>query len=327
MPANTKLIKRRIASVTNTKKMTKAMEMVSAAKMRKSVDAALNTRLYAQLSRELLEHLSYLREPNVALLERRPVQKMLVILVSSNRGLCGSFNSNLFRKTKTLLKDTKNVATHRAWNGEPDVAPAETVSFDIMGIGKKSVLFAKREGYDLIGVYDALSERPYFDDITPIAKTALEKFVDGAYDKVVVAYTEYQSSLTQEPKLRQLLPIAPKELEKMIKDLEARQENPDLSAEQMAAQDDAFPIEGYLFEPDFDRVLEYVLPRLVEIQLYQAVLESSASEQSARMVAMKNASEAAGDMIEELKLHFNKARQAGITQEIAEIAGGAAALE
>lgn len=320
MAGNQKAIKARIKSVKNTKKLTKAMEMVSAAKMRKSVEGALNTRTYAKLARELMEHLSFIDEPNVALLEHRSVKNILVILVSSNRGLCGSFNTNLFKQTGTLLEDTANVARHRGINGD-NPEPADNVDIHIIGLGKKSAGFAKKNGYDLVGVYDKISERPDIEDLLPISDAAIKGYTDGTYDKVLVAYTDFVSSLVQEPKLRQLLPVTAVDLEKMLKETGDNI----TSSEQEETKD--FPIESYLFEPTFEEVLDYVLPRLVEVQLYQAVLESSASEHSARMVAMKNASEAAGDMIYELNLSYNKARQANITQEIAEIAGGAAALE
>lgn len=316
MPVNTKAIKGRIKSVKNTKKITKAMEMVSAAKMRKAVEAALATRMYATLARELMEHLGHIDEPNIPLLEMRPVSNVLVVLMSSNRGLCGSFNSNIFKNTKALMEDTNNIATHRTKGGE-QIGPANGVNFHILGIGKKSAAFAKKHGYELVSVYDSLGEKPAFEQIIPIAQNIIEEFKQAKYDKVLVAFTDFKSSLEQVPKMRQLLPISEKDLEKMLADIGEKIQ---------IDEKEGYPIENYLFEPNLDAIIEYVLPRLVEIQLYQALLESSASEHSARMVAMKNASESAGDMIDSLTLQFNKARQAAITQEIAEIAGGAAAL-
>ena len=320
MAVNSKAIKRRIKSVKNTKKITKAMEMVSAAKMRRAVEAALQTRTYATLARELMEHLAHIDEPNFPLLKIRPVKKVLCVLMSSNRGLCGSFNSNIFKRTHHVLGDTDNIARHRN-PGAEDVLPEGKVQIDIVGVGKKSAAFAKKYGYELVGVYDDLNDRPDIDNILPISKMIIDAYTNGEYDKVVVAYTDYKSSLSQEPKVRQLLPLSAHELDKMIagagrdKDAEAQ---PELA--------NGFPIESYLFEPDIEEIVSYVLPRLVEIQLFQALLESAASEHSSRMMAMRNASEAAVDMINSLNLRYNKARQAAITQEIAEIAGGAAAL-
>ncbi len=314
MAINAKAVKSRIKSVKNTEKITKAMEMVSAAKMRKAVEAAKNTRLYATLARELMEHLGHIDEPNIPLLEQRQVKKLLAVVVSSNRGLCGSFNGSLFKKTKATFDDKANLGAYRN-GGEKITKGTEDFKIDIIAIGKKAVSFAKKHGYTVVAAFDSLPEKPKMNDMLPIAHMATSQFVDKTYDKVVVTYTEFQSSLVQDPKVRQLLPISKHDLEKMIYGDEGSQSDPD------------FPIESYYLEPDLDTVVAEVMPRLVEIQLYQAVLESAASEHSARMVAMKNASENAADMIQELNLTYNKARQAAITQEIAEIAGGAAALE
>lgn len=322
MAVNSKAIKTRIKSVGNTKKITKAMEMISAVKMRKAVESALNTRVYAKLAQDLLTHLSHLEEPNEPLLNVRPVKNILLILVSSNKGLCGSFNSNIFKKTLKLVKDDiKNLATHRLKNGEGKLKPEDNVKVDIMAVGKKSAYFAKKNDYELVSVFEKLSDKPSFEDITPISKQIIDEYKQKKYDKVIVSFTDYKSSIAQEPKVRQLLPLSEKDLEKMIDELGGVKE----SKEEVEEVD--FQLENYIFEPGIDAIVEYVVPKLVEIQLYQAILESSASEHSARMVAMKSASDAANDMIKELNLTYNKARQASITQEIAEIAGGAAALE
>jgi F-type H+-transporting ATPase subunit gamma len=325
MAVNTKAIKSRIKTVENTKKITKAMEMVSAAKMRKSVDAVLNTRAYASLASELMEHMGHLDDPIYELLQPRPVKNILVILVSSNRGLCGSYNSNVFKKTLTAIKDKESLTRQRTPSGK-DILPIKDAAVHIIGVGKKSAAFAKRNDYNLVAVFGSLSEKPNFDDIVPISTLITKEFKNGTYDKVVVAYTDYVSSLSLVPKLRQLLPISPDDLEKMLAEAgtERKTTKEIIDKEDQESQ---FPIASYIFEPNDDDVVEYVLPRLVEIQLYQAVLESAASEHSARMLAMRNASDAAGEMITELNLTFNKARQAAITQEIAEIAGGAAAME
>lgn len=315
MAINAKAVKSRIKSVTNTKKITKAMEMVSAAKMRKAIDGAQNTRLYATLARELMEHLAHIDEPNIALLEQRPVKKLLAVIISSNRGLCGGFNSNLFKKTQAVFTDKKNLGMYRNGGDTPQVG-SEDFDIDVIAVGKRSVSFAKKYGYHVVAAFDELPEKPSMNDILPISKMTIDAFADKTYDKVVVSYTEFKSSLVQDPKVRQLLPLSTIDLEKMT---------PAEDAENGKEED--FPIESYYLEPDLDTIIDTVLPRLVEIQLYHGILESSASEHSARMVAMKNASENAGEMIKELNLTYNKARQAAITQEIAEIAGGAAALE
>lgn len=316
MAVSGKAIKTRIKSVKNTKKMTKAMEMVSAAKMRKSVGAALATREYATLARELMHNLSVIQKKTVPLLEMRPVGKMLLVLIASNRGLCGSFNSNVIKKAAAVLRKKDNVAVHRILGGK-EILPQENLQVEVLGIGKKSAQFAKKMGLPLIATFDELSEKPSFEDVLSISKLILDTYKKQDYDKVVVVYTHFRSALVQEVKVRQMLPVSEIDIEKML----------DETAALSHGKNEIRNLDHYVFEPDVKTILSDVLPRLVEIQLYEAVLESAASEHSARMLAMKNASSAAGDMINALTLEYNKARQAGITREISEIVGGAAALE
>ncbi len=315
MAINTKAIKRRLKSIGSTKKITKAMEMIAAAKMRKAVNAALETRTYATLAWELLVDLSKNQKEQIPLLTVRPVEKILMIIITSNRGLCGSFNANIIKKTAAQLKNPTNIATQRTEGGE--ILPKGNVSVDVIGVGKKGADFAKKMGYNLIASFTDLSDTPNLDDAMPIANMIIEAYEKQTYDKVIVAYTDFKSALVQTAKLRQVLPVSEVDLEQMLIDLN----------EKTISSEEKKPTTDYLFEPNRLDVLKVILPRLVETQVYQTLLESSASEHSSRMVAMKNASEAAKDMITELSLTFNKARQAGITQEIAEIAGGAAALE
>ncbi len=155
MAVNAKIIKRRIKSVTNTKKMTKAMEMISAVKMRKAVETVLGTRLYARLGRELMEHLSSLDEPNVPLLEQRPIKKILAVLVSSNRGQCGSFNANLFKKTRTIFEDIESLTSFRSEQGITS-SHEKDVEIDVLAVGKKSVSFAKKQGYNVFMILTPL---------------------------------------------------------------------------------------------------------------------------------------------------------------------------
>ena len=317
MAVNSKVIKRRIKSVSSTKKITKAMEMVAASKMRKAVDTALRTRTYAKLAWEILVDLSQNAEVNIPLLEVRPVKNVLVILVTSNRGLCGSFNSNIIKKTSLALKTPDRFGSQTI---EGKILKAENVNIDVLSIGKKGAEFAKRNNYSLVASFNTFSDTPSLKDILPISQMVIDQYEKKVYDKVVVAYTDFKSAIAQTAKLKQVLPISKTDLETMLTDLgeEDVQKNAPVVAEKM---------EDSLFEPNPQSVLETVLPRLVETQLLQAALESSASEHSARMMAMRNASDAAVDMIADLNLNFNKARQAAITQEIAEIAGGAAALD
>jgi F-type H+-transporting ATPase subunit gamma len=316
MGVNTKAITSRIKSVGNTKKITKAMEMVAASKMRKAVESALNTRTYATMAWDLLVNLSKTQKSNLSLLETRKVEKLLVVLITSNRGLCGSFNSNIIKKTSAELKDPKNISKQRS--GDTEIEASENLEIDVIGIGKKGADFAKKNDYNLVGSYSEISDTPKLEDILPIAQMIVGEYEAKKYDKVVVAYTDFKSAIAQVARLRQVLPISETDLDKMIGEL-GKNEDTEVKP--------TVDLTDYLFEPNKEEVLKTILPRLVETQIFQAALESSASEHSSRMMAMRNASDAADDMIQELTLTFNKARQAGITQEIAEIAGGAAALE
>ncbi len=293
MAVNTKAIKRRLKSVGSTKKITKAMELIAAAKMRKAVNAALDARAYATLAWNLLVNLSKTQKAQIPLLAVRPVQKILMVIITSNRGLCGSFNSNIIKKTAVQLK-------------------TEKAGVDVIGIGKKGADFAKKMGYNLVAAFTNMTDTPSLDDALPIARMVIDAYEKKSYDKVVIAYTDFKSAMLQLAKVSQVLPISETDLEKIAAEGEKIEKT---------------NLKDYLFEPNRLDVLQMILPRLVETQIYQTMLESAASEHSARMFAMRSASDAAEDMIKELNLNFNKARQAGITQEIAEIAGGAAALE
>jgi len=318
MGLNTKAIKRRIKSVNNTKKITKAMELVSAAKMRRAVETALKTRTYAKLAWEILVDLSKGEKMDIALLEKRPVKSMLLIIITSNRGLCGSFNANIIKKTAQQMKQPENIAYQII--EDKRVAPDKDMTVDVIGIGKKGAEFCRKMNYNLTAAFTDLSDNPTLKDILPISKMAITDYTEKKYDKVVIAYTDFKSAITQEAKIRQVLPVSEYDIEMMIEELGEE----DVVKQPKLKNED---INEYLFEPDRKLVLESILPRLIETQILQAALESSASEHSARMMAMRNASDSASEMITELNLNYNKARQAGITQEIAEIAGGAAALE
>jgi F-type H+-transporting ATPase subunit gamma len=315
MAVNTKAIKHRIKSVGSTKKITKAMEMIAAAKMRKAVNAALDTRNYATLAWNLLVNLSKVQKTQIPLLAVRPVEKILMIIITSNRGLCGSFNSNIIKKTAEQIKNPAKISKHGL--AEIKSEEGKEVSIDVIGIGRKGAEFAKKMNYNLIAAFTNMTDTPSLEDALPIAKMVIDAYEKKTYDKVIISYTDFKSAIFQLAKLRQVLPISEIDLEEMIN------EQPALNNQKVTDKN----ISDYLFEPNKTEVLQAILPRLVETQIYQALLESAASEHSARMMAMRTASDAARDMIKELNLNFNKARQAGITQEIAEIAGGAAALE
>jgi len=314
--ANTKEIQRRIKSAGNTKKITRAMEMVAAAKMRKSVDAVLRTRTYANLSWSTVLNLSKALkgDEHPAFTKKEKIEKVAIVLFSSNRGLCGAFNSAVINKAhQSIVKHHQEQAT------------------DFILVGRKGDGIHKHFGYNVMAEFPKSDANSEIKEVLPIAKMALADFFSGKYDKVLVAFTDFISASKQEPRIRQILPI----------DIEAEQQYLGIvgsdtrlkttkefiaDKDEQHLSDEKFVYE-YTFEPNPKMVLDEMIPRLIEIQLYQALLESNASEHSARMAAMHQATEAANSMIDELTLFFNKARQAAITSEIAEISAGANALK
>lgn len=288
----------------STRKITKAMELVAAAKMRKAVKKVLATRSYSDLVWQTVLHLAGKVDKNEHPFfeNREQVNKAGIILVSSNRGLCGSFNLQLVNKVLLSMK------LHH-----PEAAT------EIITFGSRGRLESQRRGLKLIADFPKTDITQNITDIRSMAHLVTKEFLDKNYDRIFIAYTDFVSSLRQVPHLKQLLPIVPQVDERLGH----------ISHEKMANQDkinvDSFS--EFLFEPNTAEVLMAFLPRLVEVQIYQAVLESEASEHSARMLAMRNASDAAADMIDFLTLAFNQSRQAGITAELAEIAAGSAALQ
>ncbi len=296
MAQATRELRRRIKGIGNTKKITKAMELVSAAKMRHAVNAALATRTYAKRSLELLLKLSGNGKSVLhPLLEDRPVENALVVVFSSDRGLAGGLNAQVVR---TALQ-TANL---------PDT------NVRIIAFGKKATDFFKRSRYDVAAVFTNPLQRPSATDIRPIARMVMDEFVAKTADKVIVVWTDYISAIVQKPKSRQILPMNKAMLEELAAE-SANTENGGLEAKL-----------EYLFEPSPEKVFAATLPRLVEVQLFQALLEATASEHAARMVAMRSATDAANELIDDLTLTFNQARQAGITQDLAEISASRAAL-
>ncbi len=307
MAVSPKIIKRRIRSVGNTKKITKAMELVSAAKMRKAVARTLASRAYAGTAWELVQRLTMRVDYQHPLLgnklgvddseELQQKQgKITVIVISSNRGLCGSFNARI--ATEALkMKDVEYIT-----------------------MGRKSRDIIRRTGAAIVADFEKKDVTTSITDISPLTRLVMDGFLDGTYSRVYVVYTDFVSSLVQKSRVKQLLPFIAEEDKNLGQIRYGEVELPKGSSTSNTSFE-------YLIEPAPDVVLNDLLPRLVELQLYQSVLESEASEHSARMLAMRNATDAAGDMMQELTLMYNQARQAGITREIAEIAGGKAALE
>lgn len=310
MPKGTRELRSRIKSIRNTSKVTKAMQMVSAAKMRKAQDAALRTRGYASQALLLLTRIAEQEHGEAAsyqhpLLVKGDKKKMLLIAVSSNRGLCGGLNANAIRKSADFIREQE----------------AQGVSVDVIAVGKKINDALLKMKFNVIASYTNLGDTFGFLEVSPITRMALDSFTDGTYDRVVMCYPHFISTISQRPAIKRIMPLS-KELTEFLHDV--------LKATESIAgqeQNTDITVPDYIFEPSPKDILDILLPRLVEMQMYQALLEANASEHSARMVAMKSATDAAKDIIDDLTLTYNQARQSAITTEISEIVGGASALE
>ena len=281
-------IKTKIKSVQNTRKVTRALEMVSASKIRKAQDRMKASRPYARLMRQVIGHIAKANSEYVHpfLAERKDVKRVGYVIVSTDRGLCGGLNSVMFRR---ILADM------REWQGKG-------VEVDVVCIGQKATAFFRRLKVNLLGSVTHLGEKPELAKLVGVIKVMLDGYSEGKLDRVFLAYNDFINTMTQKPRQDQLLPLPPSE------SLESKHDW------------------DYLYEPDAQTVLDHVLTRYVESLVYQATLENLASEHAARMVAMKSASDNATKLIGTLNLIYNKARQAAITQEISEIVGGAAAV-
>ncbi len=297
--ATVREIRRRIKSVKNIAQVTRAMQAVSASKMRRAQEAVLATRPYAQRAWTLLTHLAAQRgetEQMHPLLQARPVNKVALLLLTSDRGLCGAFNTNIIRQTVEYIE-------------------AVAVPVDVVAVGRKGREAILRRNKSLLAEFSDLPAQPSLLDVTPIARILLDSFLDGTYDAVWLAYTDFINTLRQEPVVRRLLPLMPSEMEKQA-----------MAEYVTPAAPETAQVTEYIYEPDPRTILNTVVPRFTELQIYQALLESIASEHSARMVAMRNATENAEALTQDLQLTYNKARQQSITSEIMDIAGGAEAL-
>ncbi len=283
-----KEIRTKIASIKNTQKITRAMEMVAASKMRKTKDRMQATRPYSVKIGQIIKHLAQANpEYKHTFLVPREVKRVGVIVVSSDRGLCGGLNSNLFRKTLAELMQWENT----------------NVEVDICTIGSKAFGFFGNLKVNLVGQVSKLGDAPHLHDIVGIIKIMLDAYEVGTIDQLYVVSNEFVNTMTQRPTIEQLLPVVAHELD-----------------ENLSGHWD------YIYEPDAKEVLDHLLTRFIESKVYQGLVENNACEQAARMVAMKSASDNAGNLIGELQLIYNKARQAAITQEISEIVAGAAAV-
>lgn len=328
--SNTKDIKRRISSVANTKKITRAMEMVAAAKMRKATEAVLATRTYANLSWTTVINISqsvnagkYLHP---LLSERKEVKKEAIILMASNRGLCGGFNSAIVQKAVDSIRKHGTSEQELTKNFKKEIKK----DVDFIVVGKRGMSVKSRWGCNVAAEFEKADVCYKVKEVMPIAKMAIDDFLSQKYDKVMVAYTDFITPAKQVPRVKQLLPI---DLEAKDHHLGILGDDPRVGVDKefvKEKEDKYLKNKGnsYLFtyEPNAEEVLNEMLPRLIEIQLFQALLESNASEHSARMNAMHQATDASNDLINELTLYYNKARQAAITNEISEIVAGVNAL-
>ncbi|MEF3073503.1 F0F1 ATP synthase subunit gamma [Methylobacter sp. Wu1] len=283
-----KEIRTKIASIKNTQKITRAMEMVAASKMRKTKDRMQATRPYSQKIGRIIKHLAHANpEYKHSFLIKREVKRVGIIVISSDRGLCGGLNSNLFRKTLTQLSQ---------WD-------KANIDVDVCTIGTKAAGFFGNLKTNMVGQVSKLGDTPHLQDIVGIIKIMLDAYEQGTIDELYVVYNEFVNTMTQRPTVEKLLPVVAEEIE-----------------ESLSGHWD------YIYEPDAKEVLDHLLTRYIESIVYQGLVENNACEQAARMVAMKSASDNAGNLIGELQLVYNKARQAAITQEISEIVAGAAAV-
>ena len=309
--ASTKEIKRRIKSTKSTKKITKAMELVAASKMKRAVSQTLASRLYSTYSWEILTSLSE-RMENVThkfFNQNEKNEKTLIVLITSNRGLCGGYNSQIIKKTIAMLKDSPHVR---------HVEDHKSDMCDIITVGKKGDSAMRRTGQNIVATFTDMPNNVNLRDIIPLSTFITSEFKEEKYGRIYIAYTDFISALSQKPKIRQILPISKEELKEVLEEgANAIREEKNINTESKVP---------YVFEGDTEKILDTLAEKLIRMQIYQMFLESNASEQSSRMVAMKSASDAAGEMIDDLTLVFNKARQAGITREISEISAGMASV-
>jgi F-type H+-transporting ATPase subunit gamma len=277
-------IRRRIGSVRNIKQITRAMQFVAASKLKRAQDATLSSRPYSEKIDEVLADLaSVLSDEEHPLLAHREGGRRCIVLLTTDRGLAGSLNTNVVRFA------AREITAHQG-------------DLSVVTVGRKGLAAMRRAGVPIAASFDGMGDYPTFADVTPLARLITEDYLNGTYSRVDIVFPRFISTLAQRPESDSLLPI------------------------ESGGDEEGVPGRQFIFEPNPGAVLEQLLPRYVATRLYQAVLETAASEQSARMVAMRNATENAEELIEDLTLTYNKVRQANITREMIEIATGANAL-
>ncbi len=288
--ANLKEVRNRITSVSSTQQITKAMKMVSAAKLKRATNAIIQLRPYATKLREILAQVSASVEGNNSpFTQDRVPTKVLIIVVTSNRGLAGAFNANAIKATNNLIA-----------NKYADQFARGDVS--LIAIGKRGHDFFSKRNFQVIGNHNELFNNLSFENVSSVTEYVMDQFKEGNIDRVEVVYNQFRNAAVQVLTTEQILPLLPEEKQEDVAELD------------------------YIIEPSKEKIIEELIPKAIKIQLFKAVLDSNASEHGARMTAMDKATENAGDLLKQLKLSYNQARQAAITTELTEIVSGAAAL-
>ena len=287
-----KEVKSRIASVTSTQQITKAMKMVAAAKLRRAQERILRMRPYSSKLTAILQNVSSGSDLDVGnpYADERPVEKVLVVAITSDKGLCGPFNSNVFKAVSNLVEEKYQQVK-------------DSGNLTIMPIGKRALEFYQRRSRNNVEDYGMLFNNLTFKHAREAAEQAMNGFVDGTYDQVILVYNEFKNVATQVLRTEQLLPMVPQ-----------------------MDEDEGSKVTDYIYEPSMVEIVEELIPKSIKLKFYTALLESNASEHGARMTAMDKATDNAGELLKELKLTYNRTRQAAITKEILEIVAGAEAL-
>jgi F-type H+-transporting ATPase subunit gamma len=297
-----KSVKTKIKSIDKTRQVTKAMEAVAAVKMRKSQAQALGARAYAISALSILKGIASTHElQSSPLLSRRQTKKTLLIVISADRGLAGSYGS-------TLIKAISKFITKENLSRD---------NTEVIAVGKKAIEYFSKREYKLHLHFEKWSDKISFSEVSPLARLTSELYTSKQIDRAIIIYTNFISTLKQEVYIRELLPLSAENIQEVISGI-----TPEKGMHAQNHDDKPEKLVPYLFEPDVEQLTEQLLPELFKIQFYHSVLEANASEHSARMIAMKNASDSARDISKALKLKFNKVRQAAITREVSEIVGG-----
>ncbi len=307
MARNLRDLRRKMKAIKSTRQVTKAMELVAASKMRRAVQNAQKLRHYALTAWHILQRIASVQPDLHPYLKEHEPEKILALLFTPDRGLCGSLNAQLLRTVTQYVRGLKQLPTFK--------------QVDFVAVGKKGQQMLPRLKENMIAAFPGFTGFPTFKGVLPITRLATESFLKGTYDHVVLIYPDFISPLVQESTVKVLLPFSTTGLQEMIMSLLPRRYRKE-TEQAMAAS----TVREYLFEPSEQEILKTLLPQLTEVQVYQAVLETVASEHSARMVAMRSASDNASDILDDLTLTYNQTRQAGITAELAELSAAAAAM-